>query len=91
VWNTCRSYKILKAVNVPAIFDERKISCNEQEISCFVLLFIKTFSTMKTHFYTRPLIEKLFGGNRFFFLSTVTLWILLDGFAGIYVLQNGFN
>lgn len=46
---------------------------------------------MKTQFYKRPLIEKLFGGNRFFFLSTVTLWILLDGIAGLYVLQTGFK
>jgi hypothetical protein len=41
---------------------------------------------MKTHLDHRPLIEKLFGGNRFFFLSTVTLWILLAGIAFFYIL-----
>ena len=40
---------------------------------------------MKTQFYNRPLIEKLFGGNRFFLLSTVTLWILVAGMACFYV------
>jgi len=53
-----------------------------REINSNKLLFTKkTFSTMKTNSNTRPLIEKLFGGNRFFFLSTVTLWILLAGIA----------
>ena len=46
---------------------------------------------MKTHFYNRPLIEKLFGGNRFFFLSTVTLWILLAGIAFVYAIENGLK
>jgi len=40
---------------------------------------------MKTNFNTRPLIEKLFSGNRFFILSTLTLWIMLSGIAFGYL------
>jgi hypothetical protein len=43
---------------------------------------------MKTNSYNHPLIEKLFGGNRFFILSTITLWTMLDCLALVCFLQN---
>ncbi|HYV91736.1 MAG TPA: hypothetical protein VE978_08135 [Chitinophagales bacterium] len=43
---------------------------------------------MKTNSFKRPLIEKLFGGNRFFILSTLTLWTMLDCMAWICLLQK---
>jgi hypothetical protein len=45
----------------------------------------KKLIKMKTNFNTRPLIEKLFSGNRFFILSTLTLWIMLSGIAFGYL------